>query len=137
MCLYLQERRRTEIVSKLEQVQELEKEAAVQERKELFEQRKAQKNKIIKLTNQVANVEMVGINTSSVLCVILYIIYIYVLQYEEWNSHDRLHIGFIRTKAKPPIFYLPVEQTHKTEELIKETQAVIEGTSSMLQNLQV
>ena len=70
MCLYLQERRRTEIVSKLEQVQELEKEAAVQERKELFEQRKAQKNKIITLTNQVANVEMVGINTSSVCCVL-------------------------------------------------------------------
>lgn len=44
---------------------ELEKEAVALERRELFEQRKAQKNKIQQLTNQVATVEMVSLGKAA------------------------------------------------------------------------
>lgn len=48
-------------------------------------------------------------------------------QYEEWNAHDRLLLGYIKTKTTPPIFYLPAEHTPKTEKLFRETQSAIEG----------
>lgn len=54
-----QERRRQEITQKVEQIQEIEKEEAVQARKELFEQRKQQKSKIAHLAGQVTTVSMV------------------------------------------------------------------------------
>ena len=44
----------------MEQIQEIEKEEAVRARKELFEQRKQQKNKIVQLAGQVATVSMVS-----------------------------------------------------------------------------
>ena len=50
------------------------------------------------------------------------------VQYEEWNDHDRLLLGYIKTKATPPIFYLPAEHTTKTEKLFRDTQLTIEGT---------
>lgn len=42
----------------MEQIQEIEKEEAVQARRELFEQRKLQKHKIAQLTGHVATVAM-------------------------------------------------------------------------------
>ena len=53
-------------------------------------------------------------------------------QYEEWNAHDKLLLGYIKTKASPPIFYLPAEHTSKTEALLKETQSAIEGKINCL-----
>ncbi len=51
-----------------------------------------------------------------------------LLQYDEWNSHDRMLMGYIKTKSKPSIFYLPVEHNETTEHLLKQTQEEIEGT---------
>ena len=43
----------------MEQIQEIEKEEAIQARKDLFEQRKQQKHKIAQLAGRVATVSMV------------------------------------------------------------------------------
>lgn len=56
-----QERRRQEIEEKVQQTQEIEKAAAVQERKDLFQQRKQQKTKIARLADQMEVVAMVRI----------------------------------------------------------------------------
>ncbi len=57
---FLQERRRQEIDEKVEQIQVIEKEEAIQARKELFEQRKQHKLKIARLSGQVEAVSMVS-----------------------------------------------------------------------------
>ena len=51
-----------------------------------------------------------------------------VFKYEEWNAHDRRLIGYIKTKTKPSIFYLPVQHNEITEKLLKKTEEEIEGT---------
>ena len=51
----------------------------------------------------------------------------HVLQYDEWNAHDKLMEKYIRTKAKPEVFYLPVGHTPQTEQAHAETKALIEG----------
>ena len=61
-----------------------------------------------------------------ILCTVISSIFVY-FQYEEWNAHDKLLLGYIKTKATPPIFYLPTEHTSKTEALLKETKSAIEG----------
>ena len=45
----------------MEQIQEIEREEAMQTRKDLFEQRKKQKHKIAQLAGQVEAISMVGI----------------------------------------------------------------------------
>ncbi len=44
-----------------------------------------------------------------------------------WNDHDKKMLGYIETKAKPVIFYLPKEHTLQTEELLAKTRDKIEG----------
>ena len=56
---YQQEKRRHEIDEKVQQSQELEKQVAMQERKDLFQQRKKQKTKIARLASQMELVAMV------------------------------------------------------------------------------
>ena len=55
-----------------------------------------------------------------------------LLQYEEWNSHDRMQMGYIKTKSRPSIFYLPVEHNEATEQLLKQTQEEIEGILNLI-----
>ena len=47
-------------MEKVEQIQEIEREEAVQARRDLFEQRKQQKNKIAQLAGKVATISMVS-----------------------------------------------------------------------------
>ena len=56
--------------------------------------------------------------------------YLVYFQYEEWNTHDRQLLGYIKTKATPSIFYLPTEHTQKTKQLLEETKSAIEGKMS-------
>lgn len=98
------ERRRSEIEDKVEKTEELEKEAAYLERKELYDQQKAQRIKISTIAKQM---EMVN-------------------NFTEWNDHDRKLQGYIETKAKPSIFYLPKDHTPETEELVTKTRQKIE-----------
>lgn len=57
---FIQERRRSEIEEKLQKTQEIEKEAAQQERKDLFDQQKAQKIKIATIAKQMEMVNCVS-----------------------------------------------------------------------------
>ena len=54
------------------------------------------------------------------------------LQYEEWNKHSRKLLGYIQTRTKPPLFYLPAEHNSDTTELLKKTQTKIEGKGKTL-----
>ena len=58
MC-FVQERRRAEIEEKLEQKRELEKEAAMQARKDLFQELKSKKSKIARISSQMSTINMV------------------------------------------------------------------------------
>ena len=55
-----QEKRRAEIEEKLDQAATKEKEEAAQERRGLFEQRRAQRTQISRLASQVETAEMVS-----------------------------------------------------------------------------
>ena len=48
-------------------------------------------------------------------------------QYAEWNSHDQLLCKYIRTKATPPVFYLPAEHTPQSAALLNSTKQQIES----------
>lgn len=50
------------------------------------------------------------------------------MQYEEWTNYDKQLVGYIKTRAKPAIFYKPAELTPRTEKKLSETTAVIEGS---------
>ena len=56
---FVQERRRAEIEGKLEQKHEIEKEAAMQARKDLFQELKSNKTKIARLSFQMSTIRMV------------------------------------------------------------------------------
>ena len=56
---FVQERRRAEIEEKLEQKHEIEKEAAMQARKDLFQELKSNKTKIARLSFQMSTIRMV------------------------------------------------------------------------------
>ena len=58
-------------------------------------------------------------------------VFISLVQYEEWNAHSRKLLGYIQTRNKPPIFYLPAQQNSDTEELVKKTRAKFEGNVSL------
>ena len=57
---FSQERRRAEIEEKLEQQRELEKETAMQARKELFQELKTKKTKIARISSQMTTIQMVS-----------------------------------------------------------------------------
>ncbi|KAL5463459.1 hypothetical protein EMCRGX_G032354 [Ephydatia muelleri] len=98
-------KRRQEIEEKLQQEQEVEKEESRHQRKELYEQRKAQLLQVAKLESQMATVQM----------------------YVEWNDHDQLLCKYIKTKATPPVFYLPTEHTTQSAALLSDTKQQIEA----------
>ena len=54
-------------------------------------------------------------------------IHITLFQYEEWNAHDRNLLGYIKTTANPPIFYLPAKTNDSIDVLVAKTKEVIEG----------
>lgn len=51
------------------------------------------------------------------------------VQYKEWNEHDQMLLGYIETRSKPHILYLPKEHIPKTEELVSRTRQKVEGES--------
>lgn len=98
----------------------------MQARKDLFHELKSQKSKIARISNQMTTIEMV---LPYILygCVVSEYTFLVYFQYDEWNAHDKLLLGYIKTNATPQIFYLPTGHTPKTEQLLSETQSAVEG----------
>uniref|UniRef100_A0A8C5FB22 Pinin n=2 Tax=Gadus morhua TaxID=8049 RepID=A0A8C5FB22_GADMO len=93
------QKRRCEIEQKLEVQAEAEKKKVEGERRELFEERRAKQTEL-KLLEQ--KVELAQLQ-------------------DEWNSHNVLLVKFIRTKAKPHIFYKPGKVCSATQKLLDES----------------
>ena len=49
------------------------------------------------------------------------------VQFEEWNAHSRLTLPYIKTHAKPPIFYLPSQHNESTQQRLLESQSETRG----------
>ena len=49
------------------------------------------------------------------------------VQHEEWETQTKRLKNFIRTKAKPPIYFLPKTHNAATEKKLKETGKVLDG----------
>lgn len=91
--------------------QEIEKAAAVQEKKELFQQRRHQQTKIARLASQMEVVAM----------------------YEDWNTHDKKLLGYIKTETRPHIYYMPVTHNSKTHKLLSQSN---QGTKQKIKKRQ-
>ena len=48
-------------------------------------------------------------------------------EFEQWKTHQLRYKNFIRTKSRPYIFYLPKILDDKTQKLLAETAALIDG----------
>ena len=57
------------------------------------------------------------------------------VQFEEWNAHSRLTLPYIKTRAKPPIFYLPSQHNESTQKRLSESQAETKGQQCSLANV--
>lgn len=49
------------------------------------------------------------------------------LQFEEWNAHSRLTLAYIKTRSKPPVFYLPTQHNESTWRCLAQSQTETEG----------
>ncbi|XP_071495656.1 uncharacterized protein [Diadema antillarum] len=100
------DKRRKEIENKLEEKAVEEKKAVAEEKKHLFQQRKEKQAELTKLEQLVELTQ----------------------EHKEWDAHTLQLSSFIRTKAKPHLYYRPAKWTLGTEKLLKETKQFLNST---------
>lgn len=93
------QKRRTEIEQKLEVQAEAEKKKVENEKRELFEERRAKQTELRLLEQKVELAQL----------------------QEEWTSHNNRLVKYIRTKTKPHIFYLPGKMCSATQKLLDDS----------------
>lgn len=55
----------------------------------------------------------------------------HILQHENWEIETRKLDNFIRTKARPHLFYMPKIMTAEGEIKLKETEKAVDGKSCL------
>ncbi|XP_062253133.1 pinin [Platichthys flesus] len=93
------QKRRTEIEQKLEVQAETEKKKVENEKKGLFEERRAKQTELRLLEQKVELAQL----------------------QEEWTSHNNHLVKYIRTKTKPHIFYSPGKMCSATQKLLDDS----------------
>ncbi|XP_063957417.1 pinin-like [Lytechinus pictus] len=97
------DKRRKEIEKKLEEKAVEEKKAVAEERKLLMKERKDKQAELNRLEQLVELTQ----------------------EHKDWDVHSGLLSNFIRTRAKPYIFYKPAKWTLGTEKLFKESKQIL------------
>lgn len=99
------EDRKAQIEKKLEEQQQLEREKMKRERQDLFQNRKRQQVEIKMLETKMTRMKELG----------------------TWEEAQKPLLNFIRTKAKPHIYYLPKVLDAKSEKRLEESRASLES----------
>uniref|UniRef100_A0A8C4SRN1 Pinin n=1 Tax=Erpetoichthys calabaricus TaxID=27687 RepID=A0A8C4SRN1_ERPCA len=99
------QKRRQEIEQKLEVQAEEERKKVENEKRELFEERRAKQTELRLLEQKVELAQL----------------------QEEWNMHNMKIIKYIRTKTKPPVFYIPGRMCSATHKLLEDSQKKMNG----------
>ena len=99
---------RHQIEEKLEEKARAEKDEIRKERQSLFQERRKQQAKLRRLEHKMELVQI----------------------HDDWEGQTRKLMNFIRTKAKPHLFYLPKMHTPASEKRLEETGKVLEGIIS-------
>ncbi|RWS04300.1 pinin-like protein [Dinothrombium tinctorium] len=110
--------KRVEIEKKLEQAAEDEKELIKKERKELYKVRREKQAQIRRIELKMERVQIVR----KFIFLLRFTPFLTKKQHQEWEKSHQFLGGFIQTKTKPHIFYMPIKHLPETEKRLKETK---------------
>lgn len=99
------EDRKAQIEKKLEEQQLQERETMKRERQDLFQNRKRQQNEIKMLEMKMNRMKELA----------------------TWEDAQKPLMNFVRTKAKPRVYFLPKVMDSKTEKKLEESRADLES----------